>query len=85
MSFFVLRESQGKGLRMKIIKTSDKGFEKEFKRIVNRGKSFDPAFEKRVSAILRDVEKRGDRALFGYTKRFDGVALTAKTVEASPL
>jgi histidinol dehydrogenase len=31
------------------------------------------------------VEKRGDRALFGYTKRFDGLALTAKTVEVSPL
>jgi histidinol dehydrogenase len=70
---------------MKIIKTSDKGFEKEFKRIVNRGKSFDPDFEKKVSAILRDVEKRGDRALFEYTKRFDGAALTAKTVEVSPL
>jgi histidinol dehydrogenase len=70
---------------MKIIRTADKRFEKEFKRIVNRGKSFDPAFEKRVSAILQDVEKRGDRALFGYTKRFDGVALTAKTVEVSPL
>jgi histidinol dehydrogenase len=70
---------------MKIVWTSDKSFEKEFKRIVNRGKSFDPAFEKKVSAILRDVEKRGDRALFGYTKRFDGVALTAKTVEVSPL
>ena len=70
---------------MKIVRTSDKGFEKEFKRIVNRGKSFDPAFEKKVSAILQDVEKRGDRALFGYTKRFDGVALTAKTVEVSPL
>ena len=70
---------------MKIIRTSDKGFEKEFKRIVNRGKSFDPAFEKRVSAILQDVEKRGDSALFGYTKRFDGVTLTAKTVEVSPL
>jgi histidinol dehydrogenase len=70
---------------MKIVRTSDKGFEKEFKRIVNRGKSFDAAFEKKVSAILLGVEKRGDRALFEYTKRFDGVALTAKTVEVSPL
>ena len=31
------------------------------------------------------MEKRGDRALFEYTQRFDGVALTAKTVEVSPL
>ncbi len=70
---------------MKIVRTSEKGFEREFNRIVDRGKSFDPAFEKKVSAILQDVEKRGDRALFEYTKRFDGVALTAKTVEVSPL
>ena len=70
---------------MKIVRTSDKGFEREFKRIVNRGKSFDPAFEKKVVAILQAVEKRGDRALFVFTKRFDSVALTAKTVEVSPL
>ena len=70
---------------MKIVQTSDKGFEKEFKRIVDRGKSFDPAFEKKVSVILQGVERRGDRALFEYTKRFDGVALTAQTVEVSPL
>ncbi len=70
---------------MKIVRTSDKGFEKQFKRIVSRGKSFDPAFEKKVSAILQDVEKRGDKALFGYTKRFEGVALSAKTAEVSPL
>ncbi|MCU0555230.1 MAG: histidinol dehydrogenase [Syntrophales bacterium] len=69
---------------MKIVRTSDKGFDQEFKRIVNRGKSFDPAFEKKVAAILQAVEKRGDRALFAFTKRFDGVALTAKTVEVSP-
>jgi histidinol dehydrogenase len=70
---------------MKIVRTSDKGFEREFKRIVNRGKSFDPAFEKKVFAILQAVEKRGDRALFAFTKRFDGVTLTARTIEVSPL
>ena len=70
---------------MRITRTSEKGFEREFKRIVNHGKSFDPAFEKKVSAVLQDVERRGDRALFEYTKRFDGVALTPKTVEVSPL
>jgi histidinol dehydrogenase len=70
---------------MKIVRTADKGFEREFRRIVNRGKSFDPAFERKVATILQDVEKRGDRALFEYTKRFDGVTLTANTVEVSPL
>jgi histidinol dehydrogenase len=69
---------------MKIVRTSDKGFEKEFRRISNRGKSFDPVFEKKVFSILQDVEKRGDKALFEYTKRFDGVVLTSSTVEVSP-
>jgi histidinol dehydrogenase len=70
---------------MKIVRTSDKGFEREFRRIVSRGKSFDPAFEKKVSAILQAVEKKGDRALFEYTKRFDGVRLTARNVEVSAI
>jgi histidinol dehydrogenase len=70
---------------MKIVRTLDKGFEREFRRIVSRGKSFDPAFEKKVSAILQAVEKKGDRALFEYTKRFDGVRLTARNVEVSAI
>jgi len=70
---------------MRIVRTSDRDFEREFKRITGRRKSFDPAFEKKVFAILQDVEKRGDRALFEYAKRFDGTALTEKTIEVSPL
>jgi histidinol dehydrogenase len=69
---------------MKIVRTADKGFEREFRRIVNRGKSFDPTFEKKVAAILQDVERRGDKALFEYAKRFDSLRLTAQTVEVSP-
>ncbi len=31
--------------------------------------------------IVDDVRRRGDAALFAYTRRFDGVALSARTVE----
>lgn len=31
-----------------------------------------PVVRKRVEAILEDVRRRGDRALVGYTKKFDG-------------
>jgi len=34
----------------------------------------------KVAAILRDVEERGDAALYEYTKRFDGATLTSLKV-----
>jgi len=55
---------------MKIVRTSDEGFEKEFKRIISRGKSFDPGFEKKVASILQDVEKRGDKGPFRVYEAF---------------
>ncbi|MBQ8159557.1 MAG: histidinol dehydrogenase [Clostridia bacterium] len=36
-----------------------------------------------VRDIVRDVQKRGDEALFEYTEKFDHVKMTAETVEVS--
>jgi histidinol dehydrogenase len=36
-----------------------------------------------VAAIIADVRRRGDRALFSYTKRFDKLVLTPKTLRVS--
>ena len=62
------RKRGGKGNRiMRIVRTSDRAFEREFKRIVNRGKSFDPAFEKKV------IEQTGEFVIWrderGITRR----------------
>lgn len=38
--------------------------------------------EKKIAKILRNVRKKGDKALFKYTKKFDGVELDA--LEVSP-
>ncbi|MBI3770414.1 MAG: histidinol dehydrogenase [Deltaproteobacteria bacterium] len=46
-----------------------------------RGERVSGAVERTVRAILDDVRRRGDAALFAYTRRFDGVALTARTIE----
>ena len=46
-----------------------------------RGGRTDTTIEHTVRAIVDDVRRRGDAALFAYTRRFDGVALTARTVE----
>ncbi len=40
--------------------------------------------EERVAQILKDVREQGDMALFSYTARFDGAALTAANVEVPP-
>ncbi len=40
-------------------------------------------YENRVAAILEDVEKRGDEAVFEYTKKFDQVELDENNIRVS--
>ena len=69
---------------MRIIRTDDAEFEGHFQRIRERGRTFDPELWASVGRIVDDVALRGDEALFDYTARWDGHAVTAATVEASP-
>ncbi len=48
--------------------------------ILSRGFEYDDTAEETVAAIIEDVRKRGDAALAEYTKRFDGVTLSALEV-----
>ncbi len=68
---------------MKIFKTGTSEFEKAFKKIRNRGKIADPQIGQSVKKIVSDVIRRGDKALFYYTRKFDGHAPTAQTIEVS--
>lgn len=68
---------------MKIIQINKGNLAKELKGL-RRGSSLsDPGLEGSARKIVEDVRKHGDRALFKYTKRFDRVALTGKTVRVS--
>lgn len=59
---------------MRIVTTRE--FEKELLyRVVNRGKSDLSAIYSSVIPIIRDVRKKGDKALLRYTKKFDKVRL----------
>jgi histidinol dehydrogenase len=49
-------------------------------RLETRGESAGAKVEAQVRQIVDGVRRRGDAALFAYTKRFDGLALTARTV-----
>ena len=39
-----------------------------------------PEYEKRVAAILEDVREHRDKAVFAFTKKFDGADISAKTI-----
>ena len=68
---------------MKIIRTDSAEFEGHFRKIRERGRVFDPELWAAVGRIVEDVGRRGDEALFDYTARWDGHAVTAATVEAT--
>ncbi len=68
---------------MKIIRTDSTEFEGYFRGIRERGRIFDPELWAAVGQIVEEVGRRGDEALFEYTARWDGYAMTAATVEAS--
>lgn len=69
---------------MRIISTQDKTFVGEFGRIMNRKDRVPKDVEGVVAGILDDVERKGDEALFAYTRQFDGVSLDERTIEVSP-
>ncbi|MBO0799259.1 MAG: histidinol dehydrogenase, partial [Blastocatellia bacterium] len=52
----------------------------KIQRILSRGSGLNHEILERAETIVRDVTVRGDQALLEYTARFDGVALTAKTM-----
>jgi histidinol dehydrogenase len=50
------------------------------RRFLERRRAADPAALSVASGIVRDVERRGDRALFAWTKRLDQSALGPRTL-----
>ncbi len=66
---------------MKIIKTSDPGFEPMLRRIIQRRGRGEGKIEKLVGKIIRMVRQNGDRALIRYARLFDGVRLSRTDIE----
>ena len=68
-------------MKIRIVKTTDRTFKPLLAKILRRRGSQGGAIEKRVERIVRAVKQKGDRALLGYTERFDGVRLTRSNIE----
>ncbi|EDM24199.1 histidinol dehydrogenase [Caminibacter mediatlanticus TB-2] len=56
---------------MKVIKTTDKNFTKEFQEILNRGKMDISNVENIVKEIINEVKNEGNKALFRHISKFD--------------
>lgn len=52
-------------------------------RVFRRTQLGDPQKAAAVAAIVADVRERGDEALFGYARKFDGAQIDASCVEVS--
>lgn len=64
-----------------IISTSDPKFHATLKRIIRRRESRGGKVDQQVGEIIRRVRKGGDRALLGYTRKFDGIRLRPAEME----
>ena len=62
---------------------TDPAFNQDFKKFLNARRDSDTDVAEVVRAILKDVQSRGDKALFDYTARFDRLELTNTTVRVS--
>jgi histidinol dehydrogenase len=68
---------------LKIIDLRKGVFERRLKGLGRKVSSSHPRIESHVRKIVESVRKDGDKALFRYTKKFDKVGLTTKTVKVS--
>ncbi len=59
--------------------TRKKDFAKKFAKLVNRFSESDPKVTQAVAAIVEDVRKEGDAALFRWTHKLDNILLSPKT------
>ena len=70
-------------MKIKLIKTSDPRFQATLRKIIQRRDGSGEGVEQTVAEIIRAVRQKGDRALFHYTRLYDGIKLNRRTVEVS--
>lgn len=69
---------------MQIVKLTKETKKNILEQLLKRSPDNYQGFEERVDAIIQNVKKNGDEAVFGYTKQFDGVEITAENVRVTP-
>ncbi|MGB2691253.1 MAG: histidinol dehydrogenase, partial [Thermodesulfobacteriota bacterium] len=68
---------------MKIVQIKSKNVESYLKGLRRSTSLSDPKLESTTKKIVDDVKNNGDKALFKYTKKFDKVELTKRTIKVT--
>jgi histidinol dehydrogenase len=68
-------------MEIRIVKTTDAAYRSLIAKILARRGNHEGDIEQRVAEIVGAVRRQGDRALFRYTKLYDGMRLTPASVE----
>ncbi len=68
---------------MQILKTTDKNFSAKFKRVSTRQETLAKGVEETVSKIIKEVRRKKDAALLGFTRKFDQFNLHPKKIAVS--
>ncbi|HJY83092.1 MAG TPA: histidinol dehydrogenase [Candidatus Binatia bacterium] len=63
-----------------LLRTTEPACQRHVRKLLTRGESGSAQVEDTVRAILQEVRRKGDRALFAYTRQFDRVHLTPETL-----
>ena len=66
---------------MKIVETKNKHFEKIFENLISSKRSQSISKLKLVNQIIKNIKKKGDVALFSYTKKFDKININKKNIK----
>ncbi len=64
--------------------SSAEDFEVALRQLLNRQQEHNSEVEESVSAIIAQVARAGDKALYHYTKKFDGFDAEARGIEVRP-
>jgi histidinol dehydrogenase len=68
---------------MKIVQINIKNLKSQLSGLRRSSSLSDPVLESSMKKIVDDVKRNGDKALFKYTKRFDNLELTKRSVKVT--
>jgi histidinol dehydrogenase len=66
---------------MRLLRAGEKGFDQYLSEVEERVIQDSLRLEREVHSIIKDVRKRGDKALIHYTQVFDGVRIPVKQLQ----
>src|SRR5262245_2145040 len=69
---------------MRVIRHTDRDFPDQLRELTAPSSLFDAEIERRVRALLEDVQQRGDAALVEFIERFDRAKLRADQLPVTP-